>query len=255
MKRPSSIEDQPPPKKSKGFTTKKKAGRLSVQKATPSGQGKGDQSNLLSVGKPLKVDDSSTIIPFMGEVNPASTLLIVKQSDATDNFENKHEMADETKEQPNTTVKEGSAYCGHVAQLVAQMPPAFRSAYLTLGKLYQSNVVQALRVSGLPMSPSNKLVEVILIKNINSFILSDKGKGPTAAAPVAPEADSEDESPAAFAKMKKVEREKLKQDLFKCYPEAYINGVRGASSWHVGYMSQFAAEVHVVGHLSFNTQR
>ena len=43
--------------------------------------------------------------------------------------------------------------------------------------------------------------------------------------------------------MTSVEREKVKRELFKCFPEAYIKGLRGASSWHVGYMSQLAAEV------------
>ncbi|XP_048490092.2 uncharacterized protein LOC125492038 [Beta vulgaris subsp. vulgaris] len=43
--------------------------------------------------------------------------------------------------------------------------------------------------------------------------------------------------------MSSSEREKLKTELFKCFPEPYIKGLRGASSGHVGYMSQLAAEL------------
>ena len=49
---------------------------------------------------------------------------------------------------------------------------------------------------------------------------------------------SDDESSAANS------FEKLKQELFKCFPKPCIKGLRGASSKHVSYMSQLAAEVY-----------
>ncbi|XP_048492513.2 uncharacterized protein LOC125493324 [Beta vulgaris subsp. vulgaris] len=69
---------------------------------------------------------------------------------------------------------------------------------------------------------------------------SDKGKGP--AVDGSPSL-SDDESSPAFGKMSSSDREKLKTELFKCFPEPYIKGLRGASSGHVGYMSQLAAEL------------
>ncbi|XP_057247101.1 uncharacterized protein LOC104885076 [Beta vulgaris subsp. vulgaris] len=79
--------------------------------------------------------------------------------------------------QPDTAV-DGSAFSGPVAQLVGQMPAAYRTASRS----------------------------------------------------------------SAFGKMSSSDREKLKTELFKCFPEPYIKGLRGASSGHVGYMSQLAAE-------------
>lgn len=78
-KRPSATREQPPSKKSKGFTTKKKTDNASAPKAY----------------KPLKVYDSSVIIPFMGEVAPTSTPPIVKQPEEADNIKDKFEMAKE----------------------------------------------------------------------------------------------------------------------------------------------------------------
>ncbi|XP_057247078.1 uncharacterized protein LOC130589653 [Beta vulgaris subsp. vulgaris] len=69
---------------------------------------------------------------------------------------------------------------------------------------------------------------------------SDKGKGP--AVDGSPSL-SDDESSPAFGKMSSSDREKLKTELFKCFPEPYSKGLRGASSGHVGYMSQLAAEL------------
>ncbi|XP_057250254.1 uncharacterized protein LOC125496609 isoform X2 [Beta vulgaris subsp. vulgaris] len=71
---------------------------------------------------------------------------------------------------------------------------------------------------------------------------SDKGKGP--AVDGSPSL-SDDESSPAFGKMSSSDREKLKTELFKCFPEPYIKGLRGALSGHVGYMSQLAAEVRL----------
>lgn len=71
-------------------------------------------------------------------------------------------------------------------------------------------------------------------------------KAHVVAALVAPSADSVDKSSTAFAKMTKAEREKLKQMLLIYYHESYIEGLRGASSGHMGYMSQLVAEVQCV---------
>ncbi|XP_057246918.1 uncharacterized protein LOC130589600 [Beta vulgaris subsp. vulgaris] len=90
------------------------------------------------------------------------------------------------------------------------------------------------------MSPSNKQTVVIPIRCTDESNLSDKGKGP---AVVGSPSLSDDESSPAFGKMSSSDREKLKTELFKCFPETYIKGLRGASSGHVGYMSQLAAEL------------
>ena len=74
--------------------------------------------------------------------------------------------------------------------------------------------------------------------------LSDKGKGIAEEAPAGSPTLSDDESSATFSRMTSADREKLKQELFKCFPEPYIKGLRGASSGHVGYMSQLAVEVN-----------
>ena len=104
-------------------------------------------------------------------------------------------------------------------------------------------MVRTLRVGGRPISPSNILTVVIPVRDTDGSPLSDKGKGPAEAAPEASQALSDDESSAAFARMTSPNCEKLKQELFKCFPEPYLKGLRGASSEHVGYMSQLAAEV------------
>ena len=83
-----------------------------------------------------------------------------------------------------------------------------------------------------------------LVKNTDDSPISDKGKGPVEAAPEAFPTLSDDESSAAFARMTSADREKLKQVLFKCFPEPYLKGMRGASSGHVSYMSQLATEVY-----------
>ncbi|XP_057250676.1 uncharacterized protein LOC130591391 [Beta vulgaris subsp. vulgaris] len=120
------------------------------------------------------------------------------------------------------------------------MPAAYRTASRSSGESYYSNVVRTLRVGGRPMSPSNKQTVVIPIRCTDESNLSDKGKGP--AVDGSPSL-SDDESSPAFGKMSSSEREKLKTELFKCFPEPYIKGLRGASSGHVGYMSQLAAEL------------
>lgn len=79
------------------------------------------------------------------------------------------------------------------------------------------------------MSPSNKLAVVICNKNTVSSILLDKSKGPAAVA--AAQADSDAKSSAAFALMTKVECEKLKEELFKCLLESYINSLKGCIFW------------------------
>lgn len=73
-KRPTIAGDQLPPKKSKGFTTKKKSERSSIHKETPVSQRIEDKSHPLTVGKPLKVEDSPTIAPPLGEEGLVSTL-------------------------------------------------------------------------------------------------------------------------------------------------------------------------------------
>lgn len=75
------------------------------------------------------------------------------------------------------------------------------------------------------MSLSNRLVVVYPIKRIDSSTFSDKGKGPLTE-PITLLIDSNDESSQAFAKMSRVERDKLKQELLKSYPESYIKGLR-----------------------------
>ncbi|XP_048490951.1 uncharacterized protein LOC104908008 isoform X2 [Beta vulgaris subsp. vulgaris] len=98
---------------------------------------------------------------------------------------------------------DGSTLSGPVAKLVSQMPEAYRSTSRS----------------------------------------SDKGKGAAEVGPDGSPTLSDDESLAAFARMNLADREKLKQELFKCFPEPYIKGLRGASSGPVGYMSQLAAEL------------
>ena len=93
------------------------------------------------------------------------------------------------------------------------------------------------------MSLSNKLGVVIPVRNTDDSPLSDKGKGVVEIAPDGSPILPDDDSSAAFARMTSVDREKLKQELFKCFPEPYIKGLRGASFGHVGYMSKLAAEV------------
>ena len=94
------------------------------------------------------------------------------------------------------------------------------------------------------MSPSNSRAVVIPVRNIDESPLSDKGKGVAEEAPAGSPTLSDDECSAAFARMTSADRDKLKQELFKCFLEPYIKGLRGASSGHVGYMSQLAAEVN-----------
>lgn len=143
---------------------------------------------------------------------------------------------------PDTSV-DGSAFSGPVAKLVKQMPEAYKTASLSSGESYYSNFVRTLLVGGRPMSPSNRQTVVIPIKYTDKSTLSDKGKGKAEEAPAGSPVLSDDEASAAFARMSPAKREKLKLELFKCFLEPYIKGLRGASSGLVGYMSQLAAEV------------
>lgn len=102
------------------------------------------------------------------------------------------------------------------------------------------------------MSRSNKLAVVFPIKRTDSPYFSNKNKGSSSASAALP-VNSDDESPASFAKMSKAEREKLKQDLFKCYPESYIKDLRGASSGYIGYMSQLGTKVYCPFRLYLST--
>ena len=138
-------------------------------------------------------------------------------------------LAQEIKEHPDTANKEGSTFNMHVVRMVSQMPPAYRSASLS-SESYYSNVVKTLRVGGRPMSPSNRLAVVIPVRDTDSSLLSDTGKDHAEAAPEASPALSDDESSAAFARMTSADREKLKHELFKCFPKLYMKGLRGASS-------------------------
>ena len=61
------------------------------------------------------------------------------------------------------------------------------------------------------MSPSNRLVVVIPIRNIDDFLHSDKGKGAAEAVLEASSVLSNTESSAAFARMTSADRVKLKQ--------------------------------------------
>lgn len=145
--------------------------------------------------------DSTAIIPFIGDDAPTPTSLVAKQLDATDIIGDNPELAEETNDQPDAAAKEGSAYSGHVACVVAQMSTSYRSASLSSGESYYSNVVQTVWVGERPMSLSNKLAVVIPIKDTDPSPLSDKGKGSTAGATVAPPARLDDKSFAAFAWM------------------------------------------------------
>ena len=78
--------------------------------------------------------------------------------------------------------------------VVSQMPPALRSASLSSGESYYSNVIRTPRVKECPMSPSNRLAIVILVKDTTNSLFFDKGKGPVKATPKASQALSEDES-------------------------------------------------------------
>ncbi|KMT15467.1 hypothetical protein BVRB_3g059700 [Beta vulgaris subsp. vulgaris] len=138
---------------------------------------------------------------------------------------------------------DGSAFSGPMAKLVGQMPEAYRTASRSSGESYYSNVVRTLRVGGRPMSPSNRQTIVIPVRNTNESPLSDKGKGKADEAPTGSPTLSDDESSAAFSKMSSTDREKIKLELFKCFPETYTKGLRGASSGHVGCMSQLAVEL------------
>ena len=123
------------------------------------------------------------------------------------------------------------------------MPPAYRSASLSSGVSYYSNIVKTLCVGGRPMIPSNRLAVVIPVRNTDESPLSNKGKGAAEAVPAASPVRSNNGSSIAFARMTSADREKLKQELFKCFLKPYIKGLRGASSEHVAYMSQLAVEV------------
>ena len=94
------------------------------------------------------------------------------------------------------------------------------------------------------MSPSNSLALVIPVRNTNDSPISDKVKAPAKAVPKASPAPLDNEYSAAFAWINSADCEKLKQELFKCFPEPYIKGLRGASSGHVGYMSQHASKAY-----------
>ena len=68
-------------------------------------------------------------------------------------------------EQPDAADKEGSTYSGHVDRVVSQMPSSYWFSSFSSGESYYSNVVKTLRVGGRPMSPSNRLAVVNLIRD------------------------------------------------------------------------------------------
>ena len=212
-KRPSTTT-----KKSKGFTAEKKAYRPFAS----------------NVQKPSKMVDSTTIVPyFMDDTNaPSSIAIVVAQPDAAELMGDNPIVVEEMKEQPDTTDKEGSAFNDHIVGVVSQIPPADRSGSLSSCESYR-----ILRIDGRPMSPSNRLNVVIPVRDTDSSPLSYEGKDLAEAALEASVALSDDESSTAFVKMTPIDREKYKQELFKCFPNPYIKGLRGSSSGHVGYRS------------------
>lgn len=128
-KRSATTRDHPSPKKSKGFTTKKKAYRPYA----------------LKVEKPSKTDDPTSIVPFVGDDTntPSSTSIILKQPDAAELMEGSI-LAEEVKEQSDAANKEGSAFSDRVARVVSPMHPTYRSASLSSGESYSSNDVRTL---------------------------------------------------------------------------------------------------------------
>ncbi|XP_048500782.2 uncharacterized protein LOC104905847 isoform X1 [Beta vulgaris subsp. vulgaris] len=225
-KRPAGTSEAPPSKKAKGFTAKKRKTTRPVPKVVIELPAKEEAKE-----EPAEAD-SRALVAYTGpaeQPTPSQPDEVVILEDAGQSS------------QPDTAV-DGSAFSGPVAQLVGQMPAAYRTASRSSGESYYSNVVRTLRVGGRPMSPSNKQTVVIPIRCTDESNLSDKGKGP--AVDGSPSL-SDDESSPAFGKMSSSDREKLKTELFKCFPEPYIKGLRGASSGHVGYMSQLAAEVRL----------
>ncbi|XP_057249818.1 uncharacterized protein LOC130591025 [Beta vulgaris subsp. vulgaris] len=223
-KRPAGTSEAPPSKKAKGFTAKRKKTTRPVPKVVIDLPAKEETKE-----EPAEVD-SRALVAYTG---PA------EQPDSSQPDEVVILDDAEQSSKPDAAV-DGSAFSGPVAQLVGQMPAAYRTASRSSGESYYSNVVRTLRVGGRPMSPSNKQTVVIPIRCTDESNLSDKGKGP---AVVGSPSLSDDESSPAFGKMSSSDREKLKTELFKCFPETYIKGLRGASSGHVGYMSQLAAEL------------
>ncbi|XP_057246806.1 uncharacterized protein LOC130589542 [Beta vulgaris subsp. vulgaris] len=183
-KRPAGTSEAPPSKKAKGFTAKKRKTTRPVPKVVIELPAKEEAKE-----EPTEAD-SRALVAYTGpteQPTPSQPDEVVILDDAGQSS------------QPDTAV-DGSAFSGPVAQLVGQMPAAYRTASRS----------------------------------------SDKGKGP--AVDGSPSL-SDDESSPAFGKMSSSDREKLKTELFKCFPEPYIKGLRGASSGHVGYMSQLAAEL------------
>ena len=105
-------------------------------------------------------------------------------------------------------------------------------------------MIRTPRVDECPMSPSNRLAVVILVRDTTNSLFLDKHKAPAEATPKASQALSDDESSTAFARMTSADYDKLKQELSKCFHEAYIKVLRGSSSGNVGYISQLAVEVY-----------
>ncbi|XP_057247534.1 uncharacterized protein LOC125492775 [Beta vulgaris subsp. vulgaris] len=183
-KKAAGTSEAPPSKKAKGFTAKKRKTTRPVPKVVIELPAKEEAKE-----EPAEAD-SRALVAYTGpaeQPTPSQPDEVVILEDAGQSS------------QPDTAV-DGSAFSGPVAQLVGQMPAAYRTASRS----------------------------------------SDKGKGP--AVDGSPSL-SDDESSPAFGKMSSSDREKLKTELFKCFPEPYIKGLRGASSGHVGYMSQLAAEL------------
>lgn len=67
--------------------------------------------------KPLKVDDSSSVVSLLGEEGLISTFIPVIQPNVDDHPENKPKMDVETEVQSNAAANDGSAFSGSVAQL------------------------------------------------------------------------------------------------------------------------------------------
>lgn len=82
---------------------------------------------------------------------------------------------------------------------------------------------------------------VVPFKNTDSSLVSDKGKRPTAAAPVVPLVDSVDDS---FCRQDDEGRmEETQTWAIQMLPHSLHKGLRGASSGDVGYMSQLVGEL------------
>ena len=226
-KRPARTGDAPTPKKSKGFTAKKKKPSRPAPKVVISIPAEDDPPTT----------DERALVTYNGLVDPTLPLTS-EQPDAVVHLDGTRNQS----AQPDAAL-DWSTFSRPVSKLVSQMPEAYRTASRSSVESYYSNIIRTLCVGGHPMSPSNRQAVVIPVRNIDESPLSDKGKKVANEAPDGSPILSDDESSTPFVRMNSADCEKLKQEFFKCFPKPCIKGLRGASLGHVGYMSQLAAEV------------